>query len=458
MDLNVVILAAGKGTRMKSNLPKVLQPLAKKPLLAHVLETSKNIQAQKIIVVYGYGGDQVKESITAQFPDTPIEWVEQTEQLGTGHAVQQALPYLETNTRSLILYGDVPLISEDSLNRFLNEVQPGECGVLTVKLGNPAGYGRIVRDHSGTVREIVEEKDAGKEIRKIEEVNTGILLADSKDLQEWLPTLTNNNTQREYYLTDLIRIANDHEVPVIGCRVKNQLEVEGVNDKIQLAKLERMYQHDLANKLMVQGATLTDPSRLDIRGTVKVGKDCLIEANVVFEGKVILGDGVNIEPNCILIDCEVGNHSVVKANSIIQEAIVEESCEIGPYARLRPGTIMRAKSKIGNFVETKKSTLGSGSKANHLSYLGDSEIGENVNIGAGTITCNYDGVNKHRTLIGDGAFIGSNSSLVAPIDIGENATIGAGSTVSRKAEKDKLTITRAKQTTIDGWKRPNKKS
>ena len=456
MDLNVVILAAGKGTRMKSRLPKVLQPLAKKPLLAHVLETSFKLNAHKVIVVYGHGGETVKAEIAQYFPNAPIEWVEQSEQLGTGHAVKQALDLLETNTRTLILYGDVPLISEATLSRFLNEVQPGECGVVTVKLEDPTGYGRIVRDHSGVVREIVEEKDAGKEIRKIEEVNTGIMLADSIDLQQWLPTIENKNAQGEYYLTDLVRISNDHEVPVIGCRVKDPIEVEGVNDKRQLAKLERMLQKHLANKLLLAGATLADPERIDIRGEVVVGQDCFIDINAVFEGKNTLGDNVQIGPNCVIQNSIIGNDVNIKANSVLENAVVGARCEVGPYARLRPGTELSDDAKIGNFVETKNIKMAEGSKANHLTYLGDAEIGKNVNIGAGTITCNYDGANKHKTVIGDNAFIGSNSSLVAPVTIGEGATIGAGSTISKLAKEHALTVSRAKQSTVDNWPRPTK--
>ena len=456
MDLNVVILAAGKGTRMKSRLPKVLQPLAKKPMLAHVLETSFRLDAHKVIVVYGHGGDAVQAEIERYFPDAPIEWVEQSEQLGTGHAVKQALNHLQTNTRTLILYGDVPLISEATLNRFLNEVQPGECGVITVKLPDPTGYGRIVRDHAGVVREIVEEKDAGKEIRKIDEENTGIMLADSFDLQQWLPTIENTNAQGEYYLTDLVRISNEHEVPVIGCRVKDPIEVEGVNDKRQLAKLERLLQKQLADKLLLQGATLVDPARIDIRGSVDIGQDCFIDINTVFEGKNCLGDNVRIGPNCVIENSVIGSDTIIKANSVLENAVIGEACDIGPYARLRPGTKLGNQAKIGNFVETKNIQMGDGSKANHLTYLGDSEIGEQVNIGAGTITCNYDGANKHKTVIGDNAFIGSNSSLVAPVNIGQGATIGAGSTISKDARDNALTVTRAKQITVDGWQRPQK--
>lgn len=457
MDLNVVILAAGKGTRMKSRLPKVLQPLAKKPLLSHVLDTSFRLDASRVIVVYGHGGEQVRDVVASQFPGKPIEWVEQREQLGTGHAVKQALPQLQEGSRTLVLYGDVPLISDDTLNRFLNIVTPGQAGVLTVKLDNPKGYGRIIRDHSGAIREIVEEKDAGDEIRKIQEVNTGIMLADTLDLLAWLPQIGNDNAQGEYYLTDLVKIANDHDVPVLGCLVDNPIEVEGVNDKRQLARLERMYQRHLADELMTAGATLIDPDRIDIRGSLQVGQDCCIDINCVFEGQVTLGNNVEIGPNCVIINSTIADNAVVKANSILENATVGIDCEVGPFARLRPGTVLKEHAKVGNFVETKNIVLGKDSKANHLTYLGDAQIGEKVNIGAGTITCNYDGVNKHKTVIGDGAFIGSNSSLVAPVEIGAGATIGAGSTITKPAKENALTVARGKQVTLEGWQRPTKK-
>lgn len=457
MDLNVVILAAGKGTRMKSRLPKVLQPLANKPLLSHVLQTSLRLNATRVIVVYGHGGEQVKEQISSQFPGSPIEWVEQREQLGTGHAVKQALPQLQDNSRTLVLYGDVPLTGDDTLNRFLNQVSPGQCGVLTVKLANPKGYGRIIRDHAGVVREIVEEKDAGDEIRKICEVNTGIMLADTLDLQAWLPKITNNNAQGEYYLTDVVKLANDHDVPVIGCLVENPVEVEGVNDKRQLARLERMHQQQLADELMVAGATLIDPARIDIRGSVSVGQDCCIDINCIFEGKVTLGNNVQIGANCVIINSSIADNSVVKPYCHIENAVIGADCDVGPFARLRPGTEMKEHARIGNFVETKNTVLGKGSKANHLTYLGDTITGDKVNVGAGTITCNYDGVNKHKTIIGDGAFIGSNSSLVAPVEIGAGATVGAGSTITKDADQNALTVARAKQITVTGWKRPEKK-
>ncbi len=458
MNLNVVILAAGKGSRMQSTLPKVLQPLAKKPLLSHVLSTSLSLQAKKVIVVYGHRGDLVKETIDETFPDAPVHWVAQTEQLGTGHAVQQALPELESGSRTLILYGDVPLVSEASLSGFLDETAVDGCGVLTVNLENPTGYGRIIRDESFHVTEIVEERDANDAQRQIREVNTGIMLVNTDLLSQWLPRLSNDNAQGEYYLTDIIKMANDDQVVVNATVVRDAMEVEGVNDKIQLANLERLYQQSRARDLMIAGATLADPNRIDIRGNVSVGQDCFIDINNVFEGDVTLGHDVQIGPNCLIINSVIGDNTVIQANSIIENAHIGASCDIGPFARLRPDTQLHDNAKIGNFVETKKSVIGEGSKVNHLSYVGDSEIGKDVNVGAGTITCNYDGANKHKTVIGDKAFIGSNSSLVAPVVIGEGATIGAGSTIAKDAPAEKLTITRAKQLTLSGWKRPVKKS
>ncbi|MDX1692801.1 MAG: bifunctional UDP-N-acetylglucosamine diphosphorylase/glucosamine-1-phosphate N-acetyltransferase GlmU [Ketobacteraceae bacterium] len=457
MNLNVVILAAGKGSRMVSNLPKVLQPLAKKPLLSHVLTTSLNLKANKVIVVYGHGGDLVRETIDEIFADAPIVWVEQKEQLGTGHAVQQAIPELEPGTRTLILYGDVPLVTEASLNSFMGETATDGCGVLTVKLEDAAGYGRIIRDDSYHVTQIVEEKDATDAQRQIREVNTGIMLVNTDLLAKWLPLLSNDNAQGEYYLTDIIKMANDEHVSVNATIVSDPMEVEGVNDKVQLANLERLYQQSRARDLMIAGATLADPHRVDIRGNVKVGKDCFIDVNNVFEGEVSLGENVQIGPNCLIINSQIGDNVVIQANSILEDVLVSASCQVGPFARLRPGTQLHQGAKVGNFVETKKSVIGEGSKVNHLSYVGDSILGKNVNVGAGTITCNYDGVNKHQTRIGDNAFIGSNSSLVAPVEIGEGATIGAGSTIAKNAPPDKLTLTRAKQLTLAGWKRPVKK-
>lgn len=457
MKLNVVILAAGKGSRMKSNLPKVLQPLAKKPLLSHVLTTSLNLHANKVIVVYGHGGDKVKTTIEETFAEAPIVWVEQKEQLGTGHAVQQALPELEPGTRTLILYGDVPLVTEQSLSNFMEETAVDGCGVLTVRLEDATGYGRIVRDESYHVTKIVEEKDATDLQKKIDEVNSGIMLVNSDLLKKWLPQLSNQNAQGEYYLTDIVQMCNGEHVPVNATMVTDPMEVEGVNDKLQLANLERLYQVSLAKQLMQDGATIVDPTRIDIRGKVTVGPDCYIDVNCVFEGTVTLEENVHIGPNCVLMNCSIGAGTVIHPNTVIENSTVANKCNVGPYARLRPDTHLKTGARVGNFVETKKSVIGEGSKVNHLSYVGDSELGEGVNVGAGTITCNYDGANKHKTLIGDNAFIGSNSSLVAPVTIGDGATIGAGSTIAKDAPAAKLTLTRAKQITLDGWKRPTKK-
>ncbi|MCG8311756.1 MAG: bifunctional UDP-N-acetylglucosamine diphosphorylase/glucosamine-1-phosphate N-acetyltransferase GlmU [Pseudomonadales bacterium] len=457
MTLNVVILAAGKGSRMKSNLPKVLQPLAKKPLLAHVLDTSLELEASKIIIVYGHGGDKVKQEINASYGNAPLKWVEQKEQLGTGHAVLQAVPELDQASQTLILYGDVPLVSKASLTSFINDTSSTGCGVLTAKLVNPTGYGRIIRNSSNHVIGIVEEKDADDSEKLVREVNTGIMLASSHLLAQWLPNLKNENAQQEYYLTDIVKIANDNQIEVNATVVSDATEVEGVNDKKQLASLERLYQKSKAEELMVLGATVVDPARLDIRGALSLGSDCSIDVNNVFEGEVILGNNVEIAPNCLIINSRIGDNVIIKANSIIEDSIVGSECDIGPFARIRPGTELKSNARVGNFVETKKSVIGKGSKVNHLTYIGDCDIGENVNVGAGTITCNYDGVNKSKTIIGDDAFIGSNSSLVAPVTIGKGATIGAGSTIAKAAPDEKLTLTRAKQMTIDSWKRPTKK-
>lgn len=457
MNLNVVILAAGKGTRMKSVLPKVLQPLAKSPLLVHVLNTTFTLNASRVVVVYGHGGEQVKTCIESVFPERPLAWAEQAQQLGTGHAVMQALPEVDDDARVLVLYGDVPLTSASTLDRLINTVPVERLGLLTIHMDKPTGYGRILRDAAGRVLQIVEEKDASAEQKLVTEVNTGIMVATAKKLREWLPKLSSNNAQGEYYLTDIVKLANDDGTGVEAVVVSDPIEVEGVNDKRQLARLERLFQHRNAEHLMAMGATVADPARLDVRGHVDVGSDCFIDVNVVFEGRVVLGNHVEIGPNCVIIDSVIGNNTVIKANCILENAKLADHCDVGPFARLRPGTELASEAKIGNFVETKNTRLGPHSKANHLTYLGDCDIGKDVNVGAGTITCNYDGANKHKTIIGDGAFIGSNSSLVAPIEIGAGATVGAGSTVTRKAEPNALTITRAKQTTIESWQRPVKK-
>lgn len=456
MNLNVVILAAGKGTRMKSTLPKVLQPLAKRPLLAHVLDTVFRLGAARVVVVHGHGGSEVRTYVENAFPDRQVAWAEQVEQLGTGHAVMQALPALPDGSRVLILYGDVPLTESSTLQRLAGSVPPDQLGLLTIHLEKPTGYGRILRDAQGRVMQIVEEKDATAEQKLVTEVNTGIMIASVEKLRAWLPALSSNNAQGEYYLTDIVKLANDDGSGVVPVKVTDPIEVEGVNDKRQLARLERLFQHKNADHLMAMGATLADPARIDVRGSVTVGTDCYIDVNVVFEGHVVLGNHVEIGPNCVISDSVIGNNTVIKANCVLENARVADHCDVGPFARLRPGTELGSEAKIGNFVETKNTRMGPHSKANHLTYLGDCDIGKDVNVGAGTITCNYDGANKHKTTIGDGAFIGSNSSLVAPIDVGAGATIGAGSTVTRKAEANALTITRAKQTTIEGWQRPVK--
>lgn len=453
MTLNVVILAAGQGTRMRSAKPKVIHELAGKPMLGHVLETARALDPTKIVVVYGHGGEQVVEAIGQ--PD--LSWVEQAEQLGTGHAVQQALPVLDGDSACLVLYGDVPLIQAETLNKLVAETAEDKLALLTVVLGNPAGYGRIVKDAAGVVTAIVEEKDASAEQKQICEVNTGVMAIPGQYLSRWLGQLDNNNAQGEYYLTDLVAMAHQQGVAISAIQALSAAEVAGVNNKQQLAELEREYQHQLAGRLMEAGATLADPARIDVRGELNIGRDVVIDVNCVFSGKVTLEDGVAIGPNCVIEDSVIGAGSVIKANSVLEQAVIGASCEVGPFARLRPGTRLSARAKVGNFVETKKAIVGEGSKLNHLSYVGDAEIGVGVNIGAGTITCNYDGVNKFTTRIEDGAFIGSNSSLVAPVTIGSGATVGAGSTIGRDAPANKLTLTRAKQKTVDSWKRPEKK-
>ena len=458
MRADIVILAAGQGSRMKSSLPKVLHAVAGKPMLEHVINTAQKTQQAlgegKIHVVIGHGADQVK----AKLGHYDLNWVEQTEQLGTGHAVQQAVPGCEGADVVLVLYGDVPLIQTATLEALLSEAQGKQLGLLTIDLPNPTGYGRIVRDEQGSVKAIVEQKDASEEQLLIKEVNTGIMAIPGNKLQDWVMGLDNNNAQQEYYLTDVVEKAVSEGNAVTHVQPEKSTEVEGVNSRIQLAELERAYQKELATQLMIAGVTVIDPARLDIRGDVKVGRDVLIDINVVLEGNVEIGDNVVIEPGCIIRNSKVAAGSVIKANSLLEEAEVSEACEIGPYARLRPGAKLAEKARVGNFVEIKKSTIGVGSKVNHLTYIGDAEVGEGVNVGAGTVTCNYDGVNKHKTIIGDGAFIGTNSSLVAPVNIGEGATTAAGSTITRDIESDQLGVARGKQRNIDGWQRPVKKS
>ncbi|GAB3509193.1 bifunctional UDP-N-acetylglucosamine diphosphorylase/glucosamine-1-phosphate N-acetyltransferase GlmU [Pseudoxanthomonas daejeonensis] len=450
--LHVVILAAGEGKRMKSALPKVLQPIGGRPMLAHVIDTARALQPAGIHVVYGHGGDAVRTAFAGQ---DDLHWAVQAQQLGTGHAVQQAMPAIPEAVDVLVLYGDVPLTAPDTLRRLLDA--PGLLRVLVAEPQDPSGYGRIVRDPQGRVAAIVEHRDADEEQRRIRTINTGIIAAEADPLKRWLARLSNGNSQGEYYLTDVFAMAAEEYNPAELVLVADPLEAEGANDPWQLAQLERAFQLRRAKALCAQGARLLDPARLDQRGSVRVGRDVEIDANVVLEGEVELGDGVRIGPFTRLKDVRLGAGTVVRAHCDLDGVVSEGAAQIGPYARLRPGTVLADGVHVGNFVETKKVVLGVGSKANHLTYLGDANIGAGVNIGAGTITCNYDGVNKSTTTIGDGAFIGSNSALVAPVEIGAGATIGAGSVITRNAPAGELTVARARQGTLEGWKRPQKK-
>ncbi len=450
--LHVVILAAGEGKRMKSALPKVLQPIAGRPMLAHVIDAARQLQPEAIHVVYGHGGDAVR----AAFADQPdLQWAEQRQRLGTGHAVQQAMPGVPDTATVLVLYGDVPLIRPETLQRLLADGE--RLGVLVAELDDPTGYGRIVRDAEGKVAAIVEQKDASDEQKQIRIVNTGIICAESTALRRWLSSLSNQNAQGEYYLTDVFASAASEFTPAGMTVVADSLEVEGANDPWQLAQLERAWQLRAVRALCQQGARVLDPARLDIRGRVAVGSDVQIDVNVVLEGEVELADGVQIGPFVRLKDVRLGPGTQVRAHCDLEGVVTEGAAQIGPFARLRPGTVLADGVHIGNFVETKKVVMGVSSKANHLTYLGDANIGSGVNIGAGTITCNYDGVNKSTTTIGDKAFVGSNSSLVAPVEVGAGATIAAGSVVTRNAPADMLTVARARQSTIEGWKRPTRK-
>jgi bifunctional UDP-N-acetylglucosamine pyrophosphorylase/glucosamine-1-phosphate N-acetyltransferase len=453
MPLSIVILAAGQGKRMKSDLPKVLQPLAGQPILGHVIETAKSLGADGIHVVYGHGGEQVK----ARMANEPVSWALQAQQLGTGHAVAQAMSSIPDNHQVLILFGDVPLVRKATLEALIRESSEQAISVLTVIASDPTGYGRIVRDGVGNVVRIVEQKDANTKERAINEINTGLLTVPAKSLRKWLAALKNDNAQGEYYLTDVIVMAVRDGLKVNAVIASAETEVLGVNDKVQLAFLEGALRNDRARDLMQAGVTLADPARIDIRGTVEVGRDVFIDVNVVIVGKVTLGDRVRIGPNCYLKDCRIGADTEVHPNCVIDQATVGPKNVIGPFARLRPEAVLHENVHIGNFVEVKKSEIGANSKANHLTYLGDATVGSNVNVGAGTVTVNYDGVNKWRTEIGDNAFIGSGSMLIAPLKIGAGANTGAGSTISRDAPEGKLTLGRARQVTIDGWTRPQKK-
>ncbi len=454
--LNIVILAAGKGTRMNSEKPKVLHALAGRPLLQHVLDCAAALQPQQVCVVYGHGGEAVPQAMR-QYPAKfvmPPKFVVQAPQLGTGHAVQQAMPHLVGDSDTLVLYGDVPLIQLGTLHR-MRQAGSGLV-LLTVDLSNPAGYGRIVRDGQGGVLGIVEEKDASPEQREIGEINTGILLAPTKMLREWLAELRNNNSQGEYYLTDIVAMAVQQGVAVHTVQPAHEWEIHGVNSKAQLAALERTWQQVEASRLLAHGVTLADPARVDVRGRLNCGRDVEIDAGCIFEGDVMLGDNVHVGAYSIIRNASIADGTRIAHFSLIDSSEVGANCHIGPYARLRPGTRLHDDVHIGNFVEVKNSEIAAGSKANHLSYIGDSTVGSRVNIGAGTITCNYDGANKHRTVIGDDVFIGSDTQLVAPVTVGKSATIGAGSTVTRDVPEGGLTLSRSEQTTISGWKRPVK--
>jgi bifunctional UDP-N-acetylglucosamine pyrophosphorylase/glucosamine-1-phosphate N-acetyltransferase len=449
MALDIIVLAAGLGKRMRSDLPKVLHPLAGRPLLAHVLDAAKALAPRKTIVVHGHAAEKVR----AAFPDAKLAWVLQAEQLGTGHAVMQAMPRVDGG-EVMILYGDVPLIQPATLSR-LREAAKGGVALLSVDLEKPKGYGRIVRE-GGRVKRIVEEKDASAAEKAIREVNAGFMAMDAKRLAAWTKKLSNRNAQKEYYLTDVVTLAVADGVPVEAVKVDDPWEVAGVNSKQELAALERVAQSRTAARLLEAGVTLADPARIDVRGTLECGRDVTIDVNCVFEGKVTLGNGVRVAANCVLRNVKVGEGSEVRAFSHLDEADIGARCIVGPYARLRPGTSLADEVHIGNFVEVKASRVGKGSKANHLSYLGDSEVGAAVNIGAGTITCNYDGMNKHRTVIEDGCFIGSDATLVAPVRIAKGSYIGAGSTISKDTPPGQLTVARARQTSIPGWKPPKK--
>jgi len=449
--MNIVILAAGQGKRMHSNLPKVLHPVAGKPLLAHVIDTARTLSPEKLVVVRGHGGDVVQARVAA--PD--IGWAEQAQQLGTGHALAQALPQLGGAGQTLVLYGDVPLTTPETLKRLLHAAGDG-LAVLTVNLANPAGYGRIVRDADGRVRSIVEEKDATPVQKAIAEVNTGIMAMPTARLADWLGALKNDNAQGEYYLTDIVALAVAEGLPVSTAQPAGEWEVLGVNSKVQLAELERQHQRNIADHLLVAGVRLADPARIDVRGTLTHGRDVAIDVGCVFEGTVDLGDAVEVGPYCVLKNVRVGAGTRIAAFCHFEDAVIGPDGILGPYARLRPGTELGPEVHIGNFVEVKKSRIGAQSKANHLAYIGDAEIGQRVNVGAGTITCNYDGANKFKTIIEDDVFIGSDTQLVAPVTVGRGATLGAGTTLTKDAPADALTVSRAKQITLSGWQRPVK--
>jgi len=452
VTISLCILAAGKGQRMRSALPKVLHQIAGKPLVSHVLDTASAITPTRPVVVFGHGGLQLQQALASR----RIDWVEQREQLGTGHAVAQALPVLPAHHLVMILYGDVPLIRRSTLEALLEASRESGFSLLTASVSDPVGYGRIVRDAAGRIARIVEQKDAAPDELRISEINSGIMVVKGEYLHRWLPTLPNNNAQGEYYLTDCVLRAVSEGIVVHGVTTSDEMEIAGVNDRSQLAALERVHQGRIARLLMASGVTLMDPARIDVRGELVSGTDTTIDINVVFEGQVTLGCNVRIGPNCVISNASIGDNVEVLANSVIDGARIGAGARIGPFARIRPETELAEGVHVGNFVEVKKSRLGKHSKANHLAYLGDAEIGNNVNVGAGTITCNYDGAFKHKTVIEDDVFIGSDTQLVAPVTIGRGVTIGAGTTVTENVEPDRLVISRVRQKTISGWKRPAK--
>ena len=451
MSLSIVILAAGKGTRMRSDLPKVLQPLAHKPLLGYVIDASMSFNPNQLIVVYGYGGDQVQKTFSSQH----IQWVEQKEQLGTGHAVMQTIPLMKEEGSTLILYGDVPLIDQTTIQRLIQKGQKN-LAVLTYTKEDPKGYGRIIRKE-GRIQKIVEEKDCDAAQKNIKEINTGIMCAPNHLLKNWIQRLTNQNAQKEYYLTDIVGLSIEDNIEVFSESADNEVSITGINSKFELATMERNYQLMTAKKLMDEGVTLMDPSRIDIRGEVIAGQDVTIDVGCIFEGKVVLGNHVKVAAYSHIKDSVIGDHTLIEPYSHIVESEVGKHCRVGPFARLRPGTKLQHHVHIGNFVEIKNSKVNDETNINHLSYIGDSFVGKSVNIGAGTITCNYDGANKHPTTIEDDVFIGSNSALVAPVKIGKGATIAAGSTITKDAPPGELTVSRSKQTSIAGWTKPKKK-
>lgn len=449
--LEIIVLAAGKGTRMKSALPKVLHRLAGTSLLQHVINTALLCEPQRIQIVVGHGADEVSASIS----HPQIEWVKQTKQLGTGHAVQQAIASIADKTNVLVLYGDVPLITNTTLSKLVDCMSGFSLAVLTAILQWPSGYGRILHDNNGEVCGIIEQKDATEEQKAINEINTGFICARSTQLKTWLAQLDNNNAQQEYYLTDIVQLAYQAGEPIGTIQPSNNNEIMGVNSRIELAQLERIKQRKTAEKLMAKGVTIIDPDRIDIRGDVQIGQDTIIDVNCVIEGPTTIGSNVAIQPNCVISECQIDNNTTIHSHTVLQHAVIGQHVNIGPFARIRPGTQLADHVRIGNFVETKNVQMARGAKANHLSYVGDAEVGEDTNIGAGVITCNYDGANKHKTSIGNNVFVGSDSQLVAPVTIEDGATIGAGSTITNNVNADQLAVSRARQRLIDDWQRPS---